>query len=154
MKAVKYLFALWAGVLIYTLMSFFIGPTGLSAFQQLQNEFRKHEENIQNLRLTNMRLENTVNTLLYDRDTLVLYAREHGYTTGQEQIVRIVGLESSQRNVFTPGEVIIAANPQHTPHRVIKIIAFCTAITIFLCMAIFDFMKYLSQVNREPYTDS
>ena len=149
MKAVKYLFAIWAGILIYTLVSFFFGSTGFSAFRQLQNELKKQEINIQDLKLINLQLENSVNSLLYDRDTLLLYARDHGYSAGSEKFVRIVGLEGSQKNSLNAGEVIITASPQYIPDRTAKIIAFCTAITVFICMAVFDFMKYLSQFTRE-----
>jgi cell division protein FtsB len=143
MKAVKYLFALWAGVLIYTLMSFFFGATGVSAYRQLQNEAKKQEANIRDLKLLNAELENTMNSLLYDKDTLVLYAREQGYATAQERFVRIVDLGGSQKPVYSAGETVIAAEPQFISDKIIRIIAFCTAISLLICMAIFDFMKFL-----------
>jgi cell division protein FtsB len=143
MKAVKYLFALWAGVLIYTFMSFFFGATGVSAYRQLQNEEKKQEANIRDLKLLNAELENTMNSLLYDKDTLLLYAREQGYATAQERFVRIVGLGGSQKPVYSAGEAVIAAEPQFISDKIIRIIAFCTAISLLICMAVFDFMKFL-----------
>jgi cell division protein FtsB len=143
MKAVKYLFALWVGVLIYTLMSFFFGETGVSAYRQLQNEAKKQEANIRDLKLLNAELENTMNSLLYDKDTLLLYAREQGYATAQERFVRIVGLGGSQKPVYSAGEAVIAAEPQFISDKIIRIISFCTAISLLICMAVFDFMKFL-----------
>ena len=143
MKAVKYLFAFWAGILIYTLMSVIFGVTGFSAYRQLQGEIRKQETNVRDLRLINAELENTMNSLLYDRDTLALYAREQGYAAGQEKFIRIVGLGRNEKAVSTAGEIVVAENPQYISDKTIKIIALSMAITILICMAAFDFMKYL-----------
>ena len=142
MKAVKYLFALWAGVLIYTLLSIVIGPMGFSVHRQLLNEQKSQENNIENLKLINRELEDTMNALLYDKDTLTVYARELGYASLRERFIRIVGLGGTQKVRTSAGEVVIAANPQFAPDRTLRIIAFCIGITIFICMAFFDVMKY------------
>jgi len=92
MRAVKYLFALWTGILIYALFSVLFGAGGLSAYRQLQAELVRQEANIESLIMINSELENTVNSLLYDRDTLAVFAREQGYASRQERFIRIVGL--------------------------------------------------------------
>ena len=145
MKSVKYLFALWAGVLIYALLSVFFGAKGLSAYRQLQNEQKKQEQNIENLKLINRELEDSVNSLLYDKDTLAVFAREQGYASKNERFIRIVGLGVSQKTRTFAGEIIFAADPQYIADRTLRIIAFCTAITIFICLAVFDFMKFLRE---------
>ena len=143
MKAVKYLFALWAAVLIYASLSFISGAGGLSAFRQLERERIKQEENIEALKQINRELEDTMYSLLYDKDTLAVYARELGFASGQEQFIRIVGLGMNQKAQNSAGEVLVAAEPQYTQNRTIRIIAFCTGITTLLCMALFDALKYL-----------
>ena len=142
---VKYLFALWAGVLIYALLAGFFGARGLSAYGQLQNEQARQETNIENLRLINRELENTMNSLLFDRDALAVFAREQGFATSQERFIRIVGLGGYQQSRTSAGELVIAASPQHIPGRAIKIIAFSVAMTIFICMAVFDLMKFMRE---------
>ena len=141
----KYLFALWAGVLIYALLAFSFGSRGVSAYRQLQNEQARQEANIENLRLINRELENTMNSLLHDEDTLTVFARELGYATGQERFIRIVGLGGYQQTRTTAGEVVFAALPQHIPNVTLRIIAFFMGMTILVCMAIFDFMKILRE---------
>ena len=145
MKAVKYLFALWAGVLIYASLSFVFGAKGISAYHQLQNEQKKQEANITDLKLINRDLEETVNSLLYDKDTLAVFAREQGYASRQERFIRVVGLGGYQKTKTLTGELIIAAEPQFIVDRTLRIIAFCAAITIFFCLAVFDFMKFLRE---------
>ena len=143
MKVVKYLFALWAGVLVYVLLSVVFGSTGFSAYRQLQEEEVKQAANIRELRQINNDLEITMNSLLYDRDTLGVYARELGYASRQERFIRIVGLGGTQRNRISAGEVIIAASPQYISDKILRIIAFCAGMTIFICFLTFDLMKFL-----------
>ena len=145
MKVVKYTFAIWAGVLIYALLAVFFGSKGVSSYRQLQGEMRKQEANIESLMIINRELENTTNSLLYDRDALAVFAREQGYATRQERFIRIVGLGGYQKTKTSTGEVVFAAAPQYMPDNTLKIIAFCTGITILLCMAIFDFMRLMRE---------
>ena len=145
METVKYLFALWVGVLVYTLLSVFFGSMGFSAYRQLQREQKKQEANIENLRLINRDLEHTTNSLLYDKDTLTVYAREQGYASRQERFIRIVGLGGNQRSRASAGEVVTAADPQYIPDRILQIIALCMGITIFICVAVFDLMKFMAK---------
>ena len=145
MRVVKYIFALWAGVLLYIMLSVAFGATGLSAYRQLYNEGQKQEANILELKKINGELESTMNSLLYDRDTLTVYAREQGYASAQERFIRIVGLGGTQKANMNTGDIIVALEPQYVSDKTLRMIAFFTALTIFFCMAAFDFMKYLRE---------
>ena len=147
MIAAKYLFALWAGVLIYTTLSVLFGSTGISAQHQLEKEQGKLEENIASIRLINRELENTMNSLLYDKDTLAVYARNQGYASGSERFIRIVGLGATHRVSTFPGSPLAVVQPQYTPDRIIKIIAIGTGLAFLVCMAIFDILRILK--NRQ-----
>ena len=143
MKVVKYLFAFWAGILIYASLSILFGPTGISAYQQLEQERNRQEENIASLKSINRELEDATNSLLYDRDTLAIYAREQGYAYPQERFIRIVGLGANQKIRTSAGDLVFAAEPQYTPDRTLRIISLCAGATIMLSMAFFDFLKFL-----------
>jgi len=145
MKAVKYLFALWAGVLIYASLSILFGSAGLSAYRHLEAEQEKQEANIENLKFINTELENTMNSLLYDKDTLAIYAREQGYAARQEQFIRVVGLGISKKAGVSVGQIINIAEPRYIPDRNLRIIAFCSCIGLFFFIALLDFMKFLRQ---------
>ena len=145
MKAVKYIFAFWAGTLIYVLLSLMFGSAGFSAYRQLQGEQIKQEANIETLTRINQELQSSVNSLLYDKDTLTVYAKEQGYAAGREKFIRIVGLGGTLKTRTSAGEVVAAAEPQYTPDRILKIIAFCTGLAVFVCMAGFDLMKFLRE---------
>ena len=145
MKAAKYLFALWAGVLVYASLAFLFGAMGISAYNQLEKEQKKQEVNIENLQLINHELGNTVNSLLYDKDTLTIYAREQGYASAKEHFIRIVGLGGRRNTRNSAGDITVAADPQYVPDRTLRIIASCTAISLLICMAAFDLMKSLRE---------
>ena len=147
MSAVKYLFVVWAGILIYSSLSFFYGVMGFSAYHQLENEQVRQEANLDNLKQINRELDDSMNSLLYDKDTLAVYAREQGFASPSEKFIRIVGLGLNQKVRNSPGEVRAAAEPQYIPDRTIRIIAACTGITLLICFAAFDLLKML----REKY---
>ena len=143
MRLAKYLLAPWAGVLIYTLLSVFFGPTGLSAYRQLERELQRQEANVESLRQINRELEDNMSSLLYDRDTLSIYARELGYASRQEHFIRVVGLGINHKNLTSHGELVIAADPYHFSDKNIRIIAVLTGISIAICLIVFDFLKRL-----------
>ena len=145
MKAVKYLFAVWTGVLIYASLSVIFGAMGFSAYRQLQREQEKQEANIENLKQINRELEGVMNSLLFDQDTLALYAREQGYVSQSERFIRIVGLGLNQRNRAFAGEFVAAGSPQYTQDRIIRIISLCVGLAMIICMAVFDFLRSLRE---------
>jgi len=145
MQSAKYLFAVWAGVLIYVMLTVFFGAKGVYAQYQLEKEYKKQEENIVNLELMNRKLKDFVNSLMSDEDTLLVYAREQGYASSHERFVRIVGLGINQQNITNSGTVLIAAEPQYTPNWLFGLISLCAGLSILIPAIIFDFLKYLRE---------
>ena len=145
MNVAKYLFSVWAGVLLYALLFAITGPRGVNAYRQLENEQKRQETNIESLKQVNHELENSINSLLYDKDTLAVYAREQGYAAENERFIRIVGLGVNQKSIASTGRVIFAEEPQYTSGHILIIIAFCAGISVFLCMVLFDVLKHLRE---------
>jgi cell division protein FtsB len=145
MRAAKYLFALWAGILVYTSLSVLFGSMGISAQRQLEREKEKQEANIESLEMIRLGLIETRNSLLYDSDTLTVYAREQGYAMEGERFARIVGLGANQANRTQAGTVVVAAGPQYAPDKTLRIIALCMGIAIFICILTFDVLKYFRE---------
>jgi len=153
MNAAKYLCALWGGILIYATLSVFFGTKGLSAQLQLEREQERQRENITRLVEINRELENTMNSLLYDRDTLTVYAREQGFASSSERFIRIVGLGATQRIRTYPGNIVAVAPPQYTSDQTIRIIALVAGIAIFICLAIFDILRFLKDRQNRLIAD-
>jgi hypothetical protein len=112
------------------------GPTGLSAYQQLRVEHEKLSANMENLKHLNMELANTANALNSDPDTITMYARELGYGYEDERFIRIVGLGKPPQERAEPGQILLAAQPEHTSNELIFIFAFWIAFGAFLCVMI------------------
>ncbi|MDR1398329.1 MAG: septum formation initiator family protein [Treponema sp.] len=138
MYFIKYLVPLWIGICIYVICSVFTGPTGLSAYEQLRVEQEKLKVNMENLRRLNTELENTGNALVHDFDTIAMYARELGYGDSNERFIRIVGLEKPQKQRTDPGQILLAAKPEHTSNGAIFTFAFLVALVALLCVLIPD----------------
>jgi cell division protein FtsB len=138
MRAFKYLIALWAAIAVYGVFSLLAGAVGLSAYQQLLADREKQWDNMENLRLINGELENTKNSLLYDRDTIAVYARELGYGKKDERFIRIVGLGGMKNPHASAGQIIRAGEPDFIPDRALKIAAFCAGLAVFALLLIFD----------------
>jgi cell division protein FtsB len=151
MRAIKYLAALWVGVVVYVVFSAASGPMGLSAYYQLEDERDKQMANIEALEMTNQELENVKDALLYDKDTLTVYAREQGFASPEEKFIRIVGLESAQKPKSSPGLVVSAVAPQYVPHRSLRIFSFCAALSILICMGAYDFLRFLKSRESDRH---
>ncbi|MDR1987107.1 MAG: septum formation initiator family protein [Treponema sp.] len=158
MGSVKYLIPLWVGIFIYTLFSLTRGPVGVSAYNQLSREYDKLSENMESLKRINKELEITKDALMYDKETIAIYARDLGYSAKNERFIRIVGLEGTKKPQVEAGALITAAEPRHISDTTIKIIAFSIGAGLFLCMWIPDFLEHKqtrqkSKKTRKPYAE-
>jgi cell division protein FtsB len=131
MRVFKYLMGLWTAVAVYALFSFVSGPRGLSAYNQLLAERDRQWANMRILGSLNEELEKSKNSLLYDQETLSVYARRLGYGRENERFVRIVGLGNSQNRYASAGQVYFAADSDFVSDKTIKIAALCAGLAVF-----------------------
>jgi cell division protein FtsB len=138
MRAVKYLLALWIAVAVYSTVSLFAGAKGISAYNDLLGEQNKQEANMETLERINGDLENTQNALLYDRDTIRVYARDLGFGGHDEKFVRIVGLGMKGKAPVLPGEIVMAEAPRFMKNTIIQLIAIFAALAVFIAFFVSD----------------
>jgi cell division protein FtsB len=141
MKVIKYLFPFWIGVFVYTVFSILKGPTGLSAYSQMQTEHEKLLANLETLRFINKELETAKDMLLYDEETVAVHARDLGYKREGERFIRIVGFDGTKKQRTDPGSLLAASQPDYISDTAIKICAFCIAAGAFLCIVIPDIIQ-------------
>jgi cell division protein FtsB len=137
MRALKYLISLWVVIIVYSLLSLFAGARGLSAYNQLRRERDKQRTNLEGLKNINQRLEGDKDALLYDSDTITAYARELGYGTDAERLVRIVGLSGARNQHYTAGQVITPSKQVYLSNQAIRIISLFAGLVVLggLCLA-------------------
>ncbi|MDR1059399.1 MAG: septum formation initiator family protein [Treponema sp.] len=152
MRAVKYLIAPWAGVVVYVFLTMSSGAMGLSAFRQLERERDKQLANLEQLRLINQDLEHTKNSLLYDRDTLAVFARELGFASPDERFIRIVGLKGAYRQPNIPGTVYAARTPEFIPDLSLRILSCSVAAGLLMLMGALDLLALVKNrsARRNP----
>ncbi|MDR0449852.1 MAG: septum formation initiator family protein [Treponema sp.] len=145
MRASKYLLALWTAVAVYALVSLCAGSMGLPAYGELLAEKEKQERNLEKLGLINEELENAKNALLYDRDTIAVYARELGFGEKTEKFVRIVGFTGNRKPHTFPGDVVIAAKPVFMQDRIIRLISIFAGFAVCAAFLVSDLLEYKTE---------
>jgi cell division protein FtsB len=141
MKVYKYLYGLWTAVIIYSLFSFTNGPKGLSAYNQLLAERELQLANISELQYNNEELEKVKDSLLYDSETLLVYARQLGYSSADEHFIRITGLQSMQNIPTVAGNVYFARKPDFVPDITIKLTAFIASLLFFAFFFVMELIE-------------
>ncbi|MDR0539508.1 MAG: septum formation initiator family protein [Spirochaetaceae bacterium] len=147
MRTLKYLFPVWLGIAFYCVAAIVTGPSGISAYKQLEAEKQKQIENIYTLNVTRERLEGLKSALIYDEDTISVYARDLGYGTADERFVRIVGLLSGQTAPdLTAGEVYIYDTPIYKDDKTLRIIALIIAAFSFFIILLVDVLLFIKNI--------
>ncbi|MDR1176444.1 MAG: septum formation initiator family protein [Treponema sp.] len=141
MRACKYLIVPWTVIAVYTLSSLLTGAMGFSSFRQLENEKYRQEKNMERLRLINSDLKNATDSLLYDKDTLGVYARGLGYGKPGEVYLRIVGLGGLKKTKTEAGELVLAKNPEYIGDTVLKLAALLSGALLFAILLFFDVLS-------------
>ena len=141
MKRAKYLTVLFAGTLVYVMMSLFFGPNSLKCYSQMEEQKRivsKQKAEIQNIN-TELMLE--LSALKNDKAVIAAYARKMDYVSDGEQLVKITGLKPYQNALYDTGSVIRHVEPSFVSEKLCKMCAMCAAMLILLVLLIFDFKK-------------
>jgi cell division protein FtsB len=141
MRILKYLIGIWTAIAVYTLFSFFNGPSGLSAYNQLLFEREQQWANIKELGIINEELEKAKNNLLYDQDTLLVHARQMGYGTEDERFIRIVGLGKIKTTPAMTGNLYMVKDPDFLSDKTIKIVASIAGFMIFAFLFMLEIIE-------------
>jgi cell division protein FtsB len=131
MRISKYIIGVWTAVAVYSIFSFFSGPKGLSAYNQLLFERDQQWSNIKELGIINEELEKERNNLLYDQDTLLVHARQLGYGYEDERFIRIVGLGNIKNTPAVTGNVYTIKDPDYISDKTIKIVSLSAGLLLF-----------------------
>jgi hypothetical protein len=141
MKWVKYLVSLWTAILVYTVFSLGSGAMGLPAYSWLAGERDKQQANLESLRNLNRELEGLKDALLYDSDTIAVYAHELGYGAGTERLIRILGLPGIKDKNISPGRIVRVSALPAVSHKTITITSLCSGLGVLACFFLAEFFK-------------
>jgi cell division protein FtsB len=146
MRLCKYFFALWIAVAIYAVSYIIAGPAGTLAYEQLSWERDMQAARLESLTQKNTELQNAINALKYDSETIAIYARELGYGRPDERFIRIVGFSDKTTRPINAGEVYVSAGPKTVSHQTLVIISICAGLCAMLCIGLADILRYARTV--------
>ena len=155
MKRAKYLTVLFAGTLVYVVMSLCFGQNSLKCYSQMEEQKRivsKQKAEIQNIN-TELTLE--LNALKNDKAVIAAYARKMDYVTDDEKLVKITGLKPYQNTLYDTGSVIRHVEPEYVSEKLCKLSGIVAALAVLLILLITDIKKgeiVLSKNKRVPVT--
>lgn len=120
MKSLKFLLPVFAGIIVYTVLSVCIGPRGLWAMRQLAGERARLATNLDTLRTINEDLDARFQCLSADPDTISVYAHELGYVADGERLIRLAGFTGGIDRTFDCGTALSVNAPKYLPEWMCK----------------------------------
>ncbi|MDR2468812.1 MAG: septum formation initiator family protein [Spirochaetaceae bacterium] len=144
LRFVKYLAAVWVALLFYAAASFLSGSIGINAYNKLDSERKKQQENLGKLRKINETLIAEKEALSYDTETIAQEALNIGYGRDGETYIRIEGFQDNRKLQHQAGEIFQPVESDAIEDEVLKIYAlgvFLIALGIFGVTDVLSFIR-------------
>ncbi|QEN07409.1 septum formation initiator family protein [Oceanispirochaeta crateris] len=140
MITMKYYWPLMAALIIYTVLSFFWGKTGIQSIIEMERVRSQLELNLNELNQINNQLNEDLGSLSSDPERIAIQSRNLGYIQDNERILfmNLNGLSASKMNV---GKILHLEQKMEKPEQSFKWIAFITFLSGSLLAFISDRKK-------------
>lgn len=152
MRLLRYILVPWTIILVYSFFSIVFGQNGLYMRKSLQAEQARLAEHSDTLKAVRKNYMATKDSLLNDADVLSVYARQLGYSRGDEEFVRIMGLGIAAQPELPAGQVAYSITPSHVSDNMIKMISMLFGLAILVFFVINDFEIIRDKVFQWYYT--
>ena len=137
----RYLFVPWTMFLIYSFFTAVLGQSGIYARKHLEAELWQLQENQKALEYAHSDFLKIKDSLMYDQDTISVYARQLGYGREGEEFIRIMGLSIANTANTPAGDVLYAADPVFVSDKTIKIISAFFGMVVLVYFLVGDFLS-------------
>lgn len=138
MKRYQLIFSVFLGTLLYSILSFYVGPRGVWPMSQLIEQKRRISINLDSLYEINQEMNDHLQNLSSDPDTISVYAHELGYISEGEQLIKLAGFSGGiNRNLFA-GSVVVSDEPKYLPEWLCKLLGIMVGIIFFW---VYSYMK-------------
>ncbi len=149
------LVAAYAGIAAYCALSFFLGPSGLFAYRELEARRDAMSKRLAELCATNERLGAELEALRADPERARLEARKLGYLASGETLVVVAGAgKSGERERRAAGDVLPFAEPSSITDRALKEAALAVAIMTLCATLLRDARRTPVQRKRRVHEAS
>jgi len=136
MKWSIFLYSLLAGLVVYSLLIFTGGDTGLSAMGRVESYRSLLSENLEEIREINRELTVDFDALSTDRDLIKVKARALGYYEKEDHIVQIENW-NPDANEYNPGFVIKREYRMEVDERPFRLLGFAGMLIVMIVGVVF-----------------
>ncbi len=131
MKRYQIILPIFIGTLMYSLLSFCLGPRGIWPMRQLLEEKSKIARNLETLYTINQDLDAHLQNLSADPDTISIYAHELGYVAEGERLIKLAGFSGGIDRNLKAGIAIDEQKPGFLPEWLCKAFGLLSGILVF-----------------------
>lgn len=138
MKRFKFVLPIFAGTLVYGLLSFSVGPRGMFPMARLAEQKALLAANIDGLYAINEDLNARMQNLTADPDTISVYAHELGYVADGERLIKLAGFSGGIDRNLSAGSTVNPSQPDYLSEWICKSLGFIAGLLTF-----FFFTRYV-----------
>ncbi len=135
-------------VFVYAALSGFFGPKGLYSKKFMETQRDALIAKVNSLNLTGNDLDNHIEDLRNDPDTIAIYAHELGYIYENEGIIKLAGFNSELSKMLNPGAPLKISQPHFISDYICKTISFSFGIIVIICEMLVVRKKYAYKKER------
>ena len=126
----------YSAFFIYTLLSLTFGTTGLGEMKRLRAYKGLLKDNLTELEALHQNLESRAMSLRFDRDTLMVQAREIGYLLPGEGLI-LLGQYNKEHAPYPMGKMLKWTRTRESRKPLFRGIALSTGIILFILLGLF-----------------
>ncbi len=138
MKRTKYLFVIFAGTLIYVLLSITFGQNSIKCYKYMENQRKLLSVRTNDISNINNELTLELTALKNDKAVIAAYARKLDYLADDEKLVKINGLKFSQNTIYDPGTVLKHTEIGYMSEKLCKLLSLIISIIMLIVFIMYD----------------
>lgn len=137
MKCFKIIFPIFIGTLVYSILTFCVGPRGLWPMEQLEKQKIRISSNLDVLYTINQNLDSHLQNLSANPDTISVYAHELGYVAEGEQLIKLAGFSGGIDRKLVAGNTVFKEKPKFLSEWICKMLGLISGILVFFLFPMF-----------------
>lgn len=148
MKRLHFLLSIVLGIFVYVLLSFVCGKNGVLAQHYMQEQFEILSLKERQLQKQNDYLKNIKESLLFDDDVVLSYAKKIGFVGENEKIIKINGLKLTNNVPLEVEKPYFKTMPSYIDEKICKISGFVVFLVFSLLSLLKDKVISIKVVNQ------
>jgi cell division protein FtsB len=137
----KIIIPIFIGTLIYSVLSFSLGPRGLWPMSQISEHKATFSSNLEVLYTINQDMNARLQNLSADPDTISVYAHELGYVAEGEKLIKLAGFSGGIERNLIAGNAISVKKPLFLSEWICKTFGIVSGLFGFFILSTFIWGK-------------